>query len=345
MASPHEVAAMRRALELASSPGVPAGPNPRVGCVLLSTDGSVIAEGFHRGAGSAHAEADALARAGEGARGATAVVTLEPCDHTGRTPACSQALIDAGVARVVYAVDDPHPVARGGSRSLRAAGIDVEAGCLEGDVTRFLEPWLVSVNRGRPFVTWKVAATLDGRIAASDGSSRWISGEEARAEVHDLRTECDAIMIGTGTALADDPHLTARDRDGQLLGVQPVRVVVGGRTLPADARVLDDVAPTLIIRDKDPNAVVDALAAREFRHVLLEGGPTLATAFLRAGLIDHVVWYVAPLLLGSGRPALDDLGITALDHAVRLRQVRVTQVGEDARIEARIIHEPTAAED
>ena len=170
MAAPREVEAMRWALELASTPGVPAGPNPRVGCVLLDPQGRVIAEGYHRGAGTAHAAADALAKAGSAARGATAVVTLEPCSHTGRTGPCTQALIDAGVARVVYAIDDPNPAAGGGAERLRAAGIDVESGVLATDANDVIEAWSFAISAGRPFVTWKVAATLDGRIAAQDGS-------------------------------------------------------------------------------------------------------------------------------------------------------------------------------
>ena len=328
--------AMRRAIELAASVDIPDGPNPRVGCVLLDSEGHTLAEGVHRGAGTAHAEVDALSQAGEAARGATAVVTLEPCDHVGRTGPCSEALIQAGVSRVVFAQVDPHALASGGAQRLRLAGVEVEEGLLAEDSARLNEAWTHAVTTGRPFVTWKVAATLDGRVAAADGSSRWISGEAARAEVHRWRQRCDAIAVGTGTVSVDDPHLTARDAAGRLRDMQPLRVVVGMRDIPAGARVLDEAAPTLHVRTHDPAEVLDSLSRREVRHLLLEGGPRLAAAFLAAGAVDQVVWYAAPLLLGSGSPALADLGVTTLGEAIRLRDVRVEQVGEDARISGRI---------
>jgi len=328
--------AMRRAIELAASVDIPDGPNPRVGCVLLDSEGRTLAEGVHRGAGTAHAEVDALGKAGEAARGATAVVTLEPCDHVGRTGPCSEALIQAGVSRVVFAQVDPHALASGGAQRLRLAGVEVEEGLLAEDSARLNEAWTHAVTTGRPFVTWKVAATLDGRVAAADGSSRWISGEAARAEVHRWRQRCDAIAVGTGTVSVDDPHLTARDAAGRLRDMQPLRVVVGMRDIPAGARVLDEAAPTLHVRTHDPAEVLDSLSRREVRHLLLEGGPRLAAAFLAAGAVDQVVWYAAPLLLGSGSPALADLGVTTLGEAIRLRDVRVEQVGEDARISGRI---------
>ncbi len=327
---------MRRAIELAASADIPDGPNPRVGCVLLAPDGAVVAEGRHLGAGTSHAETDALAVAGERARGTTAVVTLEPCNHTGRTGPCSEALIAAGVARVIFAQTDPHAIAAGGSRRLREAGVDVEGGVL-GDVAAEVNvAWTHAVTTGRPFVTWKVAATLDGRVAASDGTSRWITGDAARAEVHRWRRRCDAIAVGTGTIAVDDPHLTARDGDGALAGAQPLRVVVGMSDIAPTARVLDDAAATIHLRTRDPVEVLAALADREVRHLLLEGGPRLAAAFLEAGAVDEVVWYVAPMLLGAGVPAVADLGIGTLVDGIRLRDVRVEQVAEDARISGRI---------
>jgi diaminohydroxyphosphoribosylaminopyrimidine deaminase/5-amino-6-(5-phosphoribosylamino)uracil reductase len=196
MATTSEVSAMRRALGLAVTPGVPTGPNPRVGCVLLGPDGAVLAEGYHRGAGTAHAEVDALSRAGAAARGATAVVTLEHCDHTGRTGPCSLALLDAGVARVVYGQADPNPVAAGGAARLRTAGVDVEGGLLADQAAAVNEAWTVAVSRGRPYVTWKTATTLDGRTAAADGTSGWITGPAARGDVHRLRSEVDAVADG-----------------------------------------------------------------------------------------------------------------------------------------------------
>lgn len=336
MASSAEVAAMRRALVLAQNPGVPLGPNPRVGCVLLDADGAVVAEGYHRGAGHPHAEIDALTSAGERARGTTAVVTLEPCNHTGRTGPCADALLVAGVARLVYAQRDTNPVARGGGEALRTAGVDVEGGVL-ADEARAVNPiWTFAVENGRPYVTWKYAATLDGRSAAADGSSRWITSPEARADVHRLRAECDAILVGTGTVLADNPHLTVRDVAGQALDVgrQPLRVVIGLRTVPADAAVLDDAAETLVLNTREPGEVLKRLLARDRQHVLLEGGPTLAGAFLREGLVDRVIAYFAPAFLGAGPAALSDAGVGTIADAIRLEITDMARVGPDVRLTA-----------
>ena len=227
-----EHAAMRRALALAATPGVPHGPNPRVGCVLLDPSGAEVGEGFHRGAGTPHAEVDALAAAGDAARGATAVVTLEPCDHTGRTGPCTEALLAAGVVRVVFAQSDTNPAARGGAATLRDAGVDVEGGLLEEEARRLNRAWTFGHEHGRPFVTWKFATTLDGRSAAADGSSRWISSRAARLDTHRLRGECDVILVGTGTVAVDDPQLTVRDEVDEPLPRQPLRVVMGERDLP-----------------------------------------------------------------------------------------------------------------
>jgi diaminohydroxyphosphoribosylaminopyrimidine deaminase/5-amino-6-(5-phosphoribosylamino)uracil reductase len=332
-----ETDAMRRALGLAASPGVPHGPNPRVGCVLLDSDGAIVADGHHRGIGTAHAEVDALRQAGDAVRGGTAVVTLEPCNHTGRTGPCAGALVAAGVARVVFAQTDPNPVAAGGAATLRAAGVEVEGGLLADEAEALNVAWTFAVTHGRPFVTWKAAATLDGRIAAADGTSRWVTSEAARAEVHALRAEVDAVVVGTGTVLADDPHLAVR-RDGEVVaGRQPLRVVVGLRDVPPGARVLDDAAESLHRRTHDPREVLAELARREVRHVLLEGGPTLAAAFVRAGVVDAVRWYAAPALLGAGANALADAGMSTIAEALRLTVTGVAQVGADVRIDARVI--------
>ena len=327
--------AMRRALEIAATPGVPLGPNPRVGCVLLAPDGSEIAEGFHRGAGTAHAEVAALTAAGDAARGATAVVTLEPCNHTGRTGPCSLALFEAGVTRVVYAQPDPNPKAAGGAQSLRNAGVEVEMGLLERESRQLNRAWTFAMEHKRPFVTWKFASTLDGRSAAADGTSQWVTGEPARRDVHRLRGDCDAILAGTGTVLRDDPQLTVRDEVGENRPHQPLRVVVGERDLPGTARVLDDAAPTLHLRSHDPAEVLGALYERDVQHVFLEGGPTLAAAFLTAGYVDEVVAYLAPKLLGSGRSAVGDLGIESITGALDLVVTDVTVLGHDVRITGR----------
>lgn len=336
MASPAEIAAMRRALVLAATPGVPLGPNPRVGCVLLDAHGRALAEGYHRGAGHPHAEIDALTKAGDRARGATAVVTLEPCNHTGRTGPCAEALLAAGIARVVYAQQDGNPVARGGGEVLRDAGVEVEGGVLV-DEARAVNPlWTFAVENGRPYVTWKYAATLDGRSAAADGTSRWISSAEARADVHRLRAQCDAILVGTGTVFDDNPRLTVRDAPGRPLepGRRPLRVVMGLRSVPADAAVLDGAADTLVLNTRDPAEALKRLFDQDCQHVLLEGGPTLTGAFLRAGLIDRVIAYLAPALLGAGPAALSDAGVGTIADAIRLEITDVARVGPDVRLTA-----------
>ncbi len=335
-ASDAELAALRHAFDLARR-GPAHGPNPRVGAVLLDRDGTTIGEGWHRGAGTPHAEVAALADAvgrGHDVRGATAVVTLEPCNHTGRTGPCSEALLAAGVARVVASVPDPNPVAAGGGDRLRAGGADVLMGVLEEEGGTLLGPWLHAMRHGRPYVTLKLATSLDGRVAASDGTSRWITSEVARRHAHELRSQVDAIVVGTGTALADDPELTARTADGALVEHQPLRVVVGLRDLPAAARLHGPGGPLLQVRSHEPAEVLEALAGREVRHALVEGGPTLSAAFLRAGLVDEVHAYVAPVLLGTGRAAVGDLGITTIDEALRLDPVHVQPLGPDVLVVA-----------
>jgi diaminohydroxyphosphoribosylaminopyrimidine deaminase/5-amino-6-(5-phosphoribosylamino)uracil reductase len=324
--------AMRTAIDAAAA--VPRTlPNPRVGCVLLRPDGSQIAVGVHRGAGTPHAEADALTQAGDDAKGAVAVVTLEPCNHTGRTGPCTEALIDAGVAGVVHAQADPHALAAGGAEVLRTAGLDVESGVLADDASMLNVEWTHAVTHGRPFVTWKYAATMDGRSAASDGTSQWITSTEARRDVHALRAEADAVMAGTGTVLADDPQLTVRGDDDRPVPyeLQPLRVVVGKSTIPDDRRVFDGAAPTLVVEQRDPTGVLAELAEREIRYVWLEGGPRLAGAFWTAGLVDRVVAYIAPAMLGSGPAALEGAATTIAD----LRRIDVQDlrtIGPDIRV-------------
>jgi diaminohydroxyphosphoribosylaminopyrimidine deaminase/5-amino-6-(5-phosphoribosylamino)uracil reductase len=315
---------MRRALELAATPGVPLGPNPRVGCVLLDETGATIATGHHRGAGTPHAEADALASAGDRARGATAVVTLEPCNHHGRTGPCAQALVEAGVRRVVFAQSDPNPEASGGAGTLRAAGVDVESGLLTVESALLNRFWTFGLEHGRPLVTWKFATTLDGRSAAADGTSRWVSSPAARLDTHRLRALCDVMLVGSNTVAVDDPLLTVRDEHDAPLAHQPLRAVMGERDLDAGRRVFNADADTVHLRTRDPKSALVELFDLGRRHVFLEGGPTLAAAFLRAGLVDEIVAYVAPMLLGAGRSAVADLGITTIADAFRPRVTDIT---------------------
>ena len=328
MANTAERDAMRRALEIARRG--PRGVNPQVGAVLLSPSGEVLAEGWHQGAGTPHAEVDALSRLEPGAaRGATAVVTLEPCNHTGRTGPCSEALIAAGVARVVYAVADPGDHSSGGAARLRAAGVEVESGLLEDEASALLDSWLTVQRLGRPHVTVKWAQSLDGRAAAADGTSQWITGPAARADVHARRTAADAIVAGTGTVLADDPALTARADDGTLLPHQPVPVVVGTRPVPEAAAQRRHPHAYLQYPGDSLPAMLEDLRTRGVQRVFVEGGPALASSFLREGLVDELLVYIAPVLLGGDRLALTDVGVATIADARRLAVASVTPLGDD----------------
>ncbi len=321
-------AAMRLAVEQAEKVKGATYPNPPVGAVILDRDGRVVGVGGTQPAGQAHAEVVALRRAGELAAGGTAVITLEPCNHHGKTPPCVDALLAAGVARVVYAVEDPDPAAAGGAARLAAAGVEVAAGVLADPVAAGpLREWLYKQRTGLPHVTWKYATSIDGRSAAADGSSQWITSEAARLDLHRRRAAADAIVVGTGTVLIDNPTLTARLPDGTLADRQPLRVVVGRRELSVDAGVLNDDSRTMVIRTHDPEEVLRALSDRT--DVLLEGGPTLAGAFLRAGVIDRILAYVAPILLGGPITAVDDVGVPSIAGALRWRYDGVQRIGPD----------------
>lgn len=308
---------MLRALELAGR-GV-RGANPLVGAVLLAPGGTVLGEGHHRGAGTPHAEPAALADAsarGHDARGATMVVTLEPCNHTGRTGPCTEALITAGVARVVFAAEDVNGAAAGGAARLRAAGVECVGG-VEAEASQQLNGrWAAAVAAGRPFVTLKSAQSLDGRVAAVDGTSQWITGAEARADGHRLRSLADAVLVGTGTVRDDDPRLTVRDAAGASPDDRvTLRVAMGLTPVPADAAIRGE--DFLHLPTRDIPAALDDLFVRGVRHLLVEGGPRIAAAFLRAGSVDELVSYVAPAILGDGRPAFPDLAIGTLGSALR----------------------------
>ncbi|UXA20222.1 bifunctional diaminohydroxyphosphoribosylaminopyrimidine deaminase/5-amino-6-(5-phosphoribosylamino)uracil reductase RibD [Mycobacterium sp. SMC-4] len=303
-------------------------PNPPVGAVILDRDGQIAGVGATAPTGGPHAEVVALRRAGERAVGGTAVVTLEPCNHVGRTPPCVEALLAAGVAQVAFAVTDPNPVAAGGAARLSEAGIQVHPGVASAAVAGGpLREWLHKQRTGLPHVTWKFATSVDGRSAAADGSSQWITSEPARADVHRRRAAADAIVVGTGTVFADDPSLTARLPDGSLADHQPLRVVVGQREISPDAKVLNDDSRTMVIRTRDPNEVLKALSDRT--DVLLEGGPTLAGAFLRAGAINRILAYVAPILLGGPITVVDDVGVLSITSAQRWRYDATLPIGPD----------------
>ncbi|HFQ13766.1 MAG TPA: bifunctional diaminohydroxyphosphoribosylaminopyrimidine deaminase/5-amino-6-(5-phosphoribosylamino)uracil reductase RibD [Gammaproteobacteria bacterium] len=353
---------MSRALRLAAKGLYSTDPNPRVGCVLVRED-VIVGEGWHERAGEAHAEIHALKAAGEQARGATAYVTLEPCCHHGRTPPCSEALIQAGVARVVIAMQDPHArVDGGGIAQLREAGIEVETGLLEARARELNPGFIQRMQRGRPFVRCKLGMSLDGRTAMASGESKWITSPAAREDVQRLRARSSAMLTGVGTVLADDPSLTVR-----IEGVerQPLRVVVDTHlSMPATAKMLSLPGRTLVMTCSDDEAarqrlqqagaevclmpcgagnsvsleaVLDELAGREVNEVLLETGATLSGAMLQQGLIDELVIYMAPVLMGDGARGLFHLpGLDSMADKIPLEISDVRAVGRDWRITAKI---------
>ena len=315
-----ERAAMRAALHAAARG--PRGANPLVGAVLVDASGRILHEGHHRGAGTPHAEVDVLQRAaaaGTDLRGTTLYVSLEPCDHWGRTGPCSRAIVAAGVPRVVYGAPDRTTAAAGGARTMRAAGVEVRPGPLADEAEALNDRWAETMRAQRPFVTLKVAQSLDARIAAADGTSQWITSSSAREHGHDLRALADAVLVGTGTVLADDPRLTARTGEGAVPARQPLRVAMGLRPVPERARVRGDDGLFRQVLTHDPHAALAELYDAGVRHVLVEGGAGVAAAFLRADLVDELALYQAPLLLGAGRPAFEDLGVGTLADASRWR--------------------------
>jgi diaminohydroxyphosphoribosylaminopyrimidine deaminase/5-amino-6-(5-phosphoribosylamino)uracil reductase len=288
---------MQRALSLSEIGYGKTYPNPIVGAVITDAAGTIIGEGFHqRQVSPDHAEVVAIKSAEQSLKGATMYVTLEPCNHTGSTPPCTQAIIDAEFARVVISIRDPHEVASGGIARLRAAGIDVDLDVLGKEVQFSNRSWLHKIYTGRPRMIWKVAQSADGKIAVGDGSPTWVSSQESRVDVQNLRAQSDAILIGTGTALADNPHLIPRNTIG---GKHPDRIVVGMREIPATHNLNDSSALTHFIKSQNPQEVVSALSTNGYNQVLLECGPTLGNALLTAGFIDELIIYRSPNSLGA----------------------------------------------
>jgi diaminohydroxyphosphoribosylaminopyrimidine deaminase/5-amino-6-(5-phosphoribosylamino)uracil reductase len=324
---------MRRALEIALL-GPAYGVNPQVGAIILDKDLNIIAEGWHKGAGTPHAEVDALSKLDTVPDGATAVVTLEPCNHTGRTGPCSQALIAAGISRVVYAVQDPGHESAGGAQSLVAAGVEVIQGVLADVASEQSTVWLTAMKKQRPYVSLKWAQTLDGRTAATDKTSKWISGSVSREDVHLRRSQLDAILVGTGTIQYDNPDLTARKPDGSRYEHQPLRVVVGKTELSQDLRVFNDEAPTVQLKTHDIKEVLTQLWDRGIRHVLVEGGAQLASEFIAKGIFDEILIYQAPLLVGGANVAVKDIGIDTMQKALELSFAEVKRLGDDVFIRA-----------
>jgi diaminohydroxyphosphoribosylaminopyrimidine deaminase/5-amino-6-(5-phosphoribosylamino)uracil reductase len=334
--------AMSLALEIAAR-GPEFGANPQVGAVILDPASEVAAEGWHEGAGTPHAEVMALRNLreklslGQDERlpaGYTAVVTLEPCNHTGKTGPCADALLAAGVSRVVFAANDPGEASIGGAEKLAKAGVEVIEGILEDEAEELIRVWKTATQNQRVFVTIKWASTLDGRTAANDGTSKWISGEDARFDVHLRRSRIDAIAVGTNTVEIDDPELTARTPDGTLYEHQPLRVVIGMRALDGGKRVFSNAAETLRFETHDLEHVTRELFKLGHRHLWVEGGAELASAFVRAGLADQLLVYLTPTLLGGSRLALRDLGIETMSDISRWQFDEVELLGEDLLISA-----------
>ena len=337
--------AMSRALELAKN-GPIKGVNPRVGAVLITDSGEIVGEGWHRGSGTDHAEVDALkdlvrngraASAGPIARGLTAIVTLEPCNHTGKTGPCAKALIEAGVAKVVYATNDPGLNSSGGAATLREAGVEVESGLLQTEADELIRVWATATAQQRPFVTLKYGTSLDGRSAAADGSSKWITGPEARRDVHLRRTQIDAILVGTGTVIADDPELTARQLDGSLYAEQPLRVILGETELDPAARIFDESegkSKTVQLHTRDLNSALQTLFGMGVRHLMVEGGATVASEFARHDLVNEYLVYMAPKLIGGPITSLGNLGVANIAQAKELEFIEVKQLGPDLVIRA-----------
>lgn len=331
--------AMRRALELALR-GPYFGVNPQVGAVILDEHGQTISEGWHEGAGTRHAEVMAIDNLKEKLSypfpaGLTAVVTLEPCNHTGRTGPCSQALIDAGISNVVFAASDPGDASSNGSQTLRQAGIGVLAGFMAEESEAQGRIWLTANRQQRPFVTLKWASSLDGRAAAQDGSSQWITGPEAREDVHLRRSQADAILAGTGTVESDNAELTARKPDGSYYEHQPLRVILGERELDLQLRVFNDHAQTLHLHTRNIHGALAELWARGIKHVFVEGGPEVASQFERLNLVDEYLIYLAPVLLGGDRLSLREIGVNSIEFAHRLEILEQRQLGQDIFIRAR----------
>ena len=328
--------AMQRAIALSEKGLGKTSPNPIVGAVIIDSAGNVIGEGFHDRMNSPdHAEVVAIAKATQSVKGATIVVTLEPCNHKGSTGPCTQAIIAAGISTVVFAVNDPNPVASGGAEVLRAAGIKVISGILEEEAAYANRAWLMRIKKNRPFFTWKVATTLDAKIAAVDGTSKWITNESSRADVQLLRRQSDAILVGTNTVIADDPHLIPR---GEFAGYahNPIRIICGEQELPEDAQVFDAAAQTIVVKSKDLDLLVEKLNELKINHVFVEAGPTLASAMVDHCLMDELVIYQAPSLLGSGKPFFTFDFQTTISDQMRLDHISTVVLDGDVKSVYRI---------
>jgi len=318
-------AAMAHAIECARLGLGKTFPNPIVGAVITTAIGELISEGFHQGGD--HAEVIALNATKEIPAGSILYVTLEPCNHHGKTPPCVDAIIKSGIKRVVYAVSDPNPAAAGGAERLRAAGIEVQSDIGEEEARLVNRAWLTKMELGRSRITWKIASTMDGKVAASDGSSKWITGELARTDVAQMRSQVDAIVTSTSTVIADDPLMTSKG-----FGKDPVRIVMGTTEIKAVAQIFNDLAETVLVKSRNLKELITLANERGFNQLLIESGPTFGTALLRENLIDEIVLFQAPTLFGSGTPAIGDLGITNISGRLDFEISDVEMFGSDLKI-------------
>jgi len=330
------IVAMQRAIALSEKGLGKTAPNPIVGAVIIDAQGNLISEGFHdRITNDDHAEVVAIKAAGNRTQGATIVVTLEPCNHIGKTGPCTQAIIDADISTVVFAVNDPNAIASGGADKLRAAGITVIDGVLKEEAALANRAWLMKIKKNRPFFIWKVAATLDGKVAATDGTSKWISNETSRADVQTLRRQSDAILVGTNTVITDNPHLIPR---GDFPGYtsNPMRIICGEQELPSDANIFDDAATTKVVKTRDLDLLIEKLNDFGINQVLVEAGPTLASAMLDHCLMDELVIYQAPSLLGSGKSFFTFGEESTIENQLRMDHISTEVLDGDVKSVYRI---------
>ena len=317
---------MSRAIELAGNVDLSRDINPRVGAVIVDTAGKVVGEGWHSGSGTDHAEVMAIAQAGTKSVGATLYCTLEPCNAQGKTGPCAQAVIAAGITKVVIGQTDPHQAMSGGVKTLQGAGIDVEVGVQQELATSLNASWNFAQTNNRPWVVWKTATTLDGFVAAEDGTSKWITGEPAREKVQEIRASVGAILTGTGTVLADDPLLTVRALTDEQ---QPLRVIVGDRDLPANSQIFTGDKPAIRMAGDLAKVITDLWKLHGIHKVLVEAGSHVSQSLWSANLVDEVYWFQAPMILGSGKPAIGNFGVNTLANASRFPEYQVDRVGLD----------------
>ena len=316
---------MKRAIELSLQGTSFTYPNPIVGAVIAESSGQIISAGFHKGA--EHAEVLAINNAKSIPADATLFVTLEPCNHFGKTPPCTDAIIESGIKNVVFATSDPNPVAAGGAQKLIAAGINVSFGLLAVDAAMANRAWLTKIEKGRPRFIWKIASTLDGKVAAQDGSSKWITSSQSRADVAKLRSHSDAILSSSKTVIADNPTL-----DSKGAGLNPYRIVMGQSKIDPASNIFNDLAETKVIESRDFVELLDFVKSEGFNQVLVEAGPNFGSSMLAAGLIDEIVIYLAPAILGSGLSSIADLGIKSIDQKLQLSLISQEVIDQDIKL-------------